>query len=984
MQSSVDSCLGERVSTAIHIPSDHVKSAARQTGEDSIVVRISSQRSGQLATLQELFNGVRLSGQRTVLVKGPVGTGKTELLNAFSSHVTAAGGLALLAATSRAEQQVPFAVLAHLFRNAPISAGLRARIAELVDEGQGARVTGLLAASPGPEVAPQTFHRMCMALTDLVEQAEGPLVLAVDDVQYADLPSLRCLSFVARRMRSARLMLVLSESPHIRRHAALSEAELPPEPAVVVVQLPLLSPSAVEEAIAERLGRERSHELGAGGYAVSGGNPMLLSGFIEDNRRTTVPRSSAHGATAGFRQALIACLYRHEPEVLQVAFALSVLKEALPVAQLAQLADTDTETTAHALEILRECGIVSDGLPRHPQTRAAVLEALTAEERSELQLRAANVQLKSGSPVTSVAEQILAADRIESECAVPVLHEAAELALDQGQVEFAANCLRLAQRYDSDDRSRAATMARLVQATWRVEPYLAYRRISTLVADARTGVLPLRHISVATDGLLWFGQPEEAAELLRERGGLASSGPAHQRAHLEVSRAWLGVLYPDWAVGGIESRGGVDADSAEIEWLGPETRHPEGAIRLRHRAIDLLDDMLATGVGPGTVREALHVLRHHSLDEDSLMVLLAALHVLVTADQLQEARQWTAELLVQARRQSAVVWEAVLTAFAADIALRSGEPRNATRHVRRALELLPARNWGVLLGLPLAVAIATSALTGSDEEWIDEVSAAVPRAIFATPLGLRLLRARGRRALTYHPSTALEDFLVAGELAERWGMGHPAAVPWRTDAAQAYLRLGDVRNAKALASEQLRLCGPEHPRVHAETLRVLAACGSPAERLKLLTRASELLQQCDAPLELAMVLHDLGWAQQEQGQYSKGRLSLRRARLLAEERGVRLPASPLGAARSEKSALPPSPTKHVRGGEVLSDAEMRVARLAVRGHSNRQIAGQLYVTVSTVEQHLTRVYRKLNIKRRTDLGEAIQYAARAESSSTAC
>ncbi|MEI5131209.1 helix-turn-helix transcriptional regulator [Streptomyces libani] len=52
---------------------------------------------------------------------------------------------------------------------------------------------------------------------------------------------------------------------------------------------------------------------------------------------------------------------------------------------------------------------------------------------------------------------------------------------------------------------------------------------------------------------------------------------------------------------------------------------------------------------------------------------------------------------------------------------------------------------------------------------------------------------------------------------------------------------------------------------------------------------------------------------------------------------------------------------------VLSEAERRVAALAALGRTNREIGRKLHITVSTVEQHLTRVYRKLNIKRRADL-----------------
>ncbi|GAA1275737.1 hypothetical protein GCM10009665_73510 [Kitasatospora nipponensis] len=57
--------------------------------------------------------------------------------------------------------------------------------------------------------------------------------------------------------------------------------------------------------------------------------------------------------------------------------------------------------------------------------------------------------------------------------------------------------------------------------------------------------------------------------------------------------------------------------------------------------------------------------------------------------------------------------------------------------------------------------------------------------------------------------------------------------------------------------------------------------------------------------------------------------------------------------------------------EELSEAERRVAELAAHGLSNREVARKLYITVSTVEQHLTRVYRKLGVRRRVDLGRRL-------------
>jgi DNA-binding CsgD family transcriptional regulator len=90
----------------------------------------------------------------------------------------------------------------------------------------------------------------------------------------------------------------------------------------------------------------------------------------------------------------------------------------------------------------------------------------------------------------------------------------------------------------------------------------------------------------------------------------------------------------------------------------------------------------------------------------------------------------------------------------------------------------------------------------------------------------------------------------------------------------------------------------------------------------------------------------------------------------------------------ETDELPPSaerPQEHAgpgRSAAGLSDAELRVATLAARGDTNRQIAGKLFITISTVEQHLTRVYRKLEVRNRTDLAPRLRSGGTGASGST--
>lgn len=934
-----------------------------------------SERVRQLAALQGMFTETLDGNSRIAIINGPVGCGKTELLNTFSDQVAATGGDFLGATASRAEQAVPFGVVAHLLHSAEIDADLRARATRWVTEAQSVLMSRLLLNGSSYDVAPQTFHGMCMTLLDIVERTDGPLVIGIDDAQYADLASLRCLSFVVRRLRSARLMVVLNESLHSRRPATLSEAELPPEPMARFLKIPLLSPQGVEDVIAEHLGHTVARTLAADGYTVSGGNPMLLRGLIEDNRNTVPSRSPAFRVAGGFSQALISCLYRYEPEVLHVARRLAVLDEAPSVSVLAQLAGLDTESTAQALEILQETGLLSEGLLRHAQARAAVLSGMTAEERADLQVHTANVLFKNGSSAVTVARQIIGSDRVDTDCAFPILHEAAEQSLADGEVEFALDCLRLALQYDTDDRRRAITTAMLIGATWRTDPYAAYRRVPGLAADVRAGLLSGRRVSGTIDALLWFGRPDEATELMEYAAEEASAPLEMVTASQRGASHWLlHALYPAWAA----ERPAKEAASAWADGVSPE-------LGARRRAAAMLRRNMIAGPGATAVAEARQALRQFTLLDETMPVLLVSVHTLLYAEHLHEAREWADTLAAAARRQSAIVWEALFCAVRAEILLRQGKPKSAEEQVERALTMLPARHWGIALAIPVSTALLASALTGSDSPLIREAQSAIPSAVFETPFGMRLLRARGQRSLANgQAAAALDDFLAVGAIAGQWQMDNPVVVPWRSGAALAYIRLGDPDRARTLASEELRRCGPGHPRAYAGALRTLAACSPVGEGLKLLGKAVEALQTCSAPLELSFALHDLGWSLQEQGQYSKGRLMLRRARHMAEESGARIPARTTGPAAEEQLPSAESAAQRTDGGlQTLSDAEMRVAHLAVGGHSNRQIAGQLFVTVSTVEQHLTRIYRKLSIKRRTDLAFAIQLAERSERAPTA-
>jgi DNA-binding CsgD family transcriptional regulator len=163
--------------------------------------------------------------------------------------------------------------------------------------------------------------------------------------------------------------------------------------------------------------------------------------------------------------------------------------------------------------------------------------------------------------------------------------------------------------------------------------------------------------------------------------------------------------------------------------------------------------------------------------------------------------------------------------------------------------------------------------------------------------------------------------------------------------------------------------------VHGSALRLLAATAEPKRRLALLKQATEQLQASGTRLALAHALGDLGQAYHLLGQSTRARMIVRRAYQLARqcdaeplcqallpvtERPSQRPSQRPGSAERDQPAAG-------QLAQALSDAERRVAELAANGHTNREIAQKLFISISTVEQHMTRILRKLNVSRRSDL-----------------
>jgi DNA-binding CsgD family transcriptional regulator len=276
-----------------------------------------------------------------------------------------------------------------------------------------------------------------------------------------------------------------------------------------------------------------------------------------------------------------------------------------------------------------------------------------------------------------------------------------------------------------------------------------------------------------------------------------------------------------------------------------------------------------------------------------------------------------------------------------------------------------------MIGIPLSVLIMTATRAGENEQALSHLNMTVPSAMFQTTIGLHYRRARGHYYLACgdHES-AIADFEACGDLMRRWGSDLPGLVPWRTDLAAA--RLAGGLTAGSLAADQIARLGTQNVRTRGITLRVLAASSELRSRPPLLREAAELLQAGGDQLELADTLAELSSTQHALGEYGHARVIGHQARQCAGRTMGSVPEQRRRTADTDRAnaSLADDPVLF-----DLSDAERRVASLAAQGCTNRQIARKLFVTVSTVEQHLTRVYRKLRINSRSDLPTSLLSSA---------
>ncbi|SED07045.1 regulatory protein, luxR family [Streptomyces sp. 2131.1] len=883
-------------------------------------------RAEELSLLEKLIEGCAEGNSGLLLIEGAVGCGKSEFLETVAVNSEKHGALVLRGMATADERRHPLGVLRQLTADAPTGA--------------------LPPLPPSPAEAGRVgaMRQFASAVREL--SATAPVVICVDDLHHVDELSGRYLLQLARGTREAKVLLALTESVHEHGDDPLLRTELLRLPHFSRLRLERFTPDAVRAMLPDRTDAETARL-----HRASGGNPLLLRALLQDPG--TRP-GEAYG------QAVLACLHRCGPATTALTEAIAVLDPLAAVPHVARLAGTTEPAAARALSALEDAGLLTRERGFcHPAARAAVLDRTEPDTRRALHREAALLTRAAGAPDTVVAAQLLAARHTGEDWALSVLRAAADQHAADGGPDRATALLGLAHEACADDTVRAELGVRLAVVTGRTDPAGAERHLTEPLAAVAAGQLDARALGPLARVLAAQGRVDESTEVLERLAAGEGRHPGAERRHGDIpgDDPLDGLsAFPQWGAAGRRSPG------APGHHLGRVVRgavHPAALWALPAEA----DEVAAA-------QAAELFLRGATLAEGMVEPAVQALRTLLFLDGAERAVPWCETLTGQAAERGATGWQAVFAGLLAEARLRLGDLSGAADTAEDALRVVPARGGGVQLCGLMATLVRARTAMGQPEAAAAVLSRPVPERLTGSVHGLAYLRARGHYALaTSRFHAALGDFLDIGRHMKRWGLDRPRVLPWRADAAEALLRLGETQQADRFLADQLTTRDAGDPWVRGMTLRLRASLREPKERQAMLTKAVDDLHRSGDNYELARAMSDFGQVLRVLGEPARAAMVNRRAWHVAKECGaqalcVKILPGHSGEAPQEASA---ADAPHADLVASLSESEKRVALLAVHGHTNREIAQKLYITVSTVEQHLTRVYRKLEIPGRQAL-----------------
>ena len=920
------------------------------------------ERERELDLVAQLLSSPGHEASNVIVVEGPPGIGKSRLISALRDQAAASGLNVLSGVGSDLEREFPYGVVRQLFE--PLLADADERAAVLDGAAAPARSVfeGVASADDADgDVSFAALHGLYWLTVNAASAA--PLMLVVDDLHWCDRPSLRFLTYLARRLEGLGAFLVLGLRTAEPGTDPVMIGELAAHPDALHLHPAPLSDDGIAALIAERLEAEPEPGFVVACREATGGNPLLLRQLLTSLASDrVVPRAAQADAVErvgprAVSRTVLQRLRRLPDDATAVAQAVAVLGSQAELPSIAALTGLAEHDVAQATAGLAQAEILRPEMPLrfvHPLVRDAIYHQLPAGERQLRHASAAEVLIAGHASPEDVATQLVAAPRRGRSDVVTLLREAANDARHKGASDSAVAYLQRALEEPPGDAERPEVLVELGRA-----------EVLTSGPSAAT------HLREAWESTVDPGERARLAALLATT--LIFTRPANEAQ--SVLRQALSEIPDDL----IDEPQALRALQLMAVYFGPGSE----------ALMDGVGEIEVVGDGPGAKRllaikahcltmlgaslEEVLPLAERALADDVLIEAdpglfpPAAINVLSLAHSDEALDAWD-RLRERAHRGGSLLGILTLGLWRGATLIWRGDLREAEESLENAVE--DFIRWGLVragetygpafLG---AVRLRRGNLPGARE--------------LLDPAGIEDSQSDGYRHLLRFWCELLiaeghhdEAVAVAEDLSTRLPfIVNPGWAPWRALKAQALGGLGRSDEAIAFAEAELenaRRFGA--PGMVGQALGLVGALKRDAG-LPELTEAAELLETTNARYDLARTLLALGGALRRARRPTDAREPLRRALELADQCGAERVVE---EARAELHAAGARPrTTALAGVASLTASERRVAELAAAGQTNREIAQTLFVTPKTVEVHLSNAYRKLGIRSRQELPSAL-------------
>jgi DNA-binding CsgD family transcriptional regulator len=929
-------------------------------------------RDRELSAVCALLDDAASGAGGLLLVEGEAGIGKTGIVRAAGALARANGLRVLGARGSELESGLAFGLVREMFSE-PVHAA---------DADGCAGLFGGAAALARPVLEPAaeqvldecndsyaTLHGLYWFVAGLCSAA--PTLLTVDDAHWSDLPSLRFLAYLARRLDGLKLALLVTARPESAEQQELLRL-LAAEPQAVQVRPRPLGRGSVHAMVSAVLGPADDRFVDAC-QAVTGGNPFLLTELLADLRDAAVPPVASNlyrleaVAPGNVRRAVLARLGRLPTGASALARAAAVFGDGVDPRRAARLAGVSADQVDLLVDALAAARIIE---PRtllsfvHPLVRSAVVSDLGPAEIATAHHEAVALLMAEGECGDALVPHLLASlPRGEGGRVVELLRSAAQRAAARGAPDVAARCLQRALLEPPRVEDRYRVLLELGTAETHAGISDAFNHLAAAAAEAPGPVEQARANQMLAGAMHLGGRIVDSVKLSQRTIGELGDSDSELRLELEAdliiaanqdarTRPLVGSWIPD-------------------RRATPEPTNRGACMLLANMAVE---ELFTAGSREWAVALAERALVGGWLYEEHALACLpcAVLSLTLSSRAGRSLRVWD-DAMARQRTRGDVRGFVVSSAFRGYAALHVGDLDAAVADTTAALELAQGapllRSAAAYSTAWLGYALVDTGDYGTAEKVLEAQAATLgPDALMSANY---LLSARGRLRLAQGRfAEAAADLRECGRRCAAWGATGPVLAPWRAHLALALLGGGERDAAASVAADAVALARAWGvPSLLAEGLRVEGlVTGGPAG-LALLREAAATADAGESPLERAHARTALGGALRRAGRRSEARQPLREAVDIALATGARAVA---GTAHEELVAAGAKPRRlRQSGAEALTATERRVAAMAAEGMSNRGIAQALFVSEKTIETHLGSVYRKLGINARTHLTEAL-------------